>query len=203
MDLRTFVKPERAAPSPPPAIGDVAPALSDAPPAQGRARLVAFLRHVGCPFAEVTVRELDAISLRHPAVQFIAVSQGTPAATRQWCARLRIGYGVTIVDDPDGRLYVAWGLGLTSLGHFLGWRSVCGAMSLAVRGIHNRHPSGSRWQSAGTFAVDAAGIVRWRHLPVHAGDLPDLAAALRALEPATSAPRSRASHGDGGLLELR
>jgi hypothetical protein len=48
--------------------------------------------------------------------------------------------------------------------------------------LRNRHPHGTRWQQAGTFAVDAERIVRWRHLPEHAGDLPDLAAAAVALK---------------------
>jgi hypothetical protein len=32
-----------------------------------------------------------------------------------------------------------------------------------------------------TFAVGADGTVRWRHLPEHAGDLPDLEAAAQAV----------------------
>ena len=86
-----------------------------------------------------------------------------------------------LVTDPDRRLYAAWGLGQTSLGHFLGRRSLQAVAGLAREGIRNRHPSGTRWQSAGTFALDAAHTVRWRHLPAHAGDLPDLPAALRAI----------------------
>ena len=149
MDLRTFVKPDR----PPfvrlPEIGRPAPPLPGAPPALGRARIVAFLRHVGCPFAELTMKTLDQASVRHPEVQFLAVSHGTPAATRRWCAELQMGYGVMVIDDPAREVYAAWGLGLTSLRHFLGLRSVGRAMSLATRGIRNRHPSGNRWQQAG------------------------------------------------------
>jgi hypothetical protein len=48
-------------------------------------------------------------------------------------------------------------------------------------GMRNRHPRGTRWQSAGTFALGPDGIVRWRHLPSHAGDLPDLTAAVEAI----------------------
>jgi hypothetical protein len=59
-------------------------------------------------------------------------------------------------------------------------RSLRSAAGLARQGIRNRHPSGTRWQRAGTFAVDADGIVRWRHLPEHAGELPDLEAAAAA-----------------------
>jgi hypothetical protein len=52
---------------------------------------------------------------------------------------------------------------------------------LAQRGIRNRHPHGTRWQSAGTFALDEEGVVRWRHLLEHAGDLPELETAVQAL----------------------
>jgi hypothetical protein len=41
----------------------------------------------------------------------------------------------------------------------------------------------TRWQQARTFALDAQHIVRWHHLPSHAGDLPELDMALTALEP--------------------
>jgi hypothetical protein len=181
MDLRTFLKPDRPLPGPPPAIGRPAPPLPGAPSALGRPRIVAFLRHVGCPFAELTMKTLDRASSRHPEIQFLAVSHGTPAATRRWCAELQMGYGVMVVDDPAGEIYAAWGLGLTSLRHFLGVRSVCRAAALAARGIRNRHPSGNRWQQAGTFGLDAAGVLRWRHLPAHAGDLPDVDAAARAV----------------------
>jgi hypothetical protein len=52
----------------------------------------------------------------------------------------------------------------------------------ARQGIRNRHPAGSRWQQAGTFAVNRDGAVIWRHIPKHAGALPDLNdAALAAL----------------------
>jgi hypothetical protein len=53
--------------------------------------------------------------------------------------------------------------------------------SLARQGTRNRHPHGTRWQSAGTFALDHQAVVRWRLLPAHAGDLPDLEAAVHAI----------------------
>jgi hypothetical protein len=83
----------------------------------------------------------------------------------------------------DGRIhYATWGLGRSSLRHFAGRRSLREVARLARHGIRNRHPDGTRWQKAGTFAVDADGIVRWRHLPQYAGDLPDLAAAAQAVD---------------------
>ncbi|HWP64658.1 MAG TPA: AhpC/TSA family protein [Candidatus Limnocylindria bacterium] len=205
MDLRTFIKPDGPRWAPVPEIGKPAPALPGAPPAFGRPRIVAFLRHVGCPFAELTMKTLDEASARHPEVQFLAVSQGTPAATRRWCAELQIGYGVTVIDDPAREMFAAWGLGLTSLRHFLGLRSVGRAVSLARRGIRNRHPSGTRWQQAGTFGLDADGTLRWRHLPEHAGDVPDVEAAVRAVTTAAplASPTPETQHGRDGAFELR
>jgi len=58
---------------------------------------------------------------------------------------------------------------------------VAAVASLAREGVRNRHPAGTRWQSAGTFALAGRKIVRWSALPAHSGDLPDLDSALAAL----------------------
>jgi hypothetical protein len=63
----------------------------------------------------------------------------------------------------------------------MGRSSLAAVSRLARQGIRNRHPAGTRWQSAGTFALDGGGMVRWRSLPAHAGELPELDAALRSI----------------------
>ena len=88
---------------------------------------------------------------------------------------------VSVVADRGRECYAAWGLGRTSLRHFAGRRSLGQVARLAREGVRNRHPDGTRWQRVGTFAVDAGGVVRWRHLPDHAGALPDLQQAARAV----------------------
>ena len=181
MDPRTFLRPSALPTADPPAVGAAGPALPGVPRVGESGRVVAFLRHVGCPFAEATLKAMDHQAGLHPATHFVAVSHGAPAATQRWWQQLGIGPRVSIVVDGERLLYAAWGLGLTDLGHFMGPRSLGAAVALGLRGVRNRHPSGSRWQSAGTFAVDAVGVVRWRHLPRHAGDLPKLEAALSAL----------------------
>ena len=181
MNLRTFVPPPETPVASLPAVGAAAPALpDDAPP--GRPFVVAFLRHTGCPFAEWTARELKAAAERHPDVTWVAVSHGSPEATRAWSNAVG-GLGrVAVVIDRERLSYAAWGLGRTSLRHFAGPRSLGQVARLARQGIRNRHPDGTRWQGAGTFAVDRDGRVAWRHLPDHAGALPDLAAAAAALK---------------------
>jgi alkyl-hydroperoxide reductase/thiol specific antioxidant family protein len=144
--------------------------------------LVTFLRHVGCPFAEATVRAMSAEAEHHPELNWIAVSHARLEATDSWCAEIGASRHVRVVIDEDRAVYAAWGLGRTTLRHFAGRRSLNAVVKLARRGIRNRHPVGSRWQQAGTFAVAGDGTIAWRHIPGHAGDLPDFAAALAALD---------------------
>ena len=137
----------------------------------GRPAIVAFLRHTGCPFAEATM-----IALRDMPgdLDRVAVSHASPDATARWCEAIGGCGDVRVLHDPDRTSYAAWGLGRSSLSHFMGRRSLAEVGRLARRGVRNRHPDGTRWQQAGTFAIDADGIVRSRHLPQHAGDLPNL-----------------------------
>jgi hypothetical protein len=180
VNLRTFVPPRaveaRAAPEP----GEPARPLPTPGLTEGRPAVVAFLRHTGCPFAEATAQALRDAADADGACDWIAVSHAPAVATLRWCDAIGGTGRVQVLVDPERRTYAAWGLGRSSLGHFMGRRSLSEVTRLARRGIRNRHPDGTRWQQAGTFAVDADGVVRWRHLPEHAGDLPDLGAAAAA-----------------------
>jgi hypothetical protein len=163
-------------------VGDAAPPLLGES-VQGPA-VVAFLRHTGCPFAEWTAGALRAAAADYPDVAWIAVSHASQEATDEWSHAIGGTTGVRLVIDGERAGYAAWGLGRSSLGHFAGRRSLGQVARLARDGVRNRHPDGTRWQQAGSFAVGAGGRIAWRHLPEHAGDLPDLAAAhlsLRAL----------------------
>jgi hypothetical protein len=143
--------------------------------------VVAFLRHTGCPFAEATARALREAAAAHEDIAFVAVSHAPTRATARWCDAIGGMDGVRLLIDDERVHYATWGLGRTTLRHFAGRRSLSEVARLARAGTRNRHPDGTRWQRAGTFAVDAGGIVRWNHVPAHAGDLPDLRAALLAL----------------------
>ena len=179
MDPRTFLPPRPLPIVAAPAPGERAPGLP-LPLENGRPAIVAFLRHTGCPFAELTMQMLREAASRSPDAQWIAISHAPEKATERWCRAVGGAGTVRVVSDPSRRTYAAWGLGRTSLDHFLGGKPLIAVAGLARRGVRNRHPHGTRWQSAGTFAVDDHAIVRWRLLPAHAGDLPDVNAALRA-----------------------
>lgn len=178
MSLQTFRKPEALDVAPLPEVGAPAPEL---PLDAAQKRVVAFLRHVGCPFAEATVKRLRAASQEHPDVAWVAVSHADEAPTWAWVDSIGGPGDVAFVYDPSRRLYAAWGLGLSSMAHFTGPRTLARIAALWPRGIRNRRASGNRWQMAGTFAVDERGVVRWRHTPRYAGDLPDFQAAVDSL----------------------
>jgi hypothetical protein len=180
VDPRTFLPAHSLALAPVPRPGERAPELPLALE-EGRPAIVAFLRHTGCPFAELTMRTLREAAQRSPQAQWIAISHAPAEATERWCEAIGGAGGVRVASDPSRRAYASWGLGRTSLGHFLGRRSLRAVTSAAQRGVRNRHPHGTRWQSAGTFALDGEAIVRWRMLPAHAGELPDLEEALGAV----------------------
>ena len=181
MNLRTFLPPLPLPTGAPPEPGEPARELPDPGLAGGRPAVVAFLRHTGCPFAEATARALREAAAAQPDVEWVAVSHASAEATARWRDAIGGLPGISVLVDPERVHYATWGLGRTSLGHFMGRRSLGDVARLAREGIRNRHPDGTRWQGAGTFAVDEDGIVRWRHLPAYAGDLPDLAEALGAL----------------------
>jgi len=181
MDPRTFIPPPQLKLAPLPAIGDPAPDAAPLGQVYGPA-VVAFLRHVGCPFAESTVRELTRVADIRPDIRWIVVSHASLDATDRWCTAVGASRRLELFTDERRELYAAWGLGRSSLAHFAGPRSLAGVVKMQRRGIGHRHPAGTRWQQAGTFAIDSHGAICWRHIPKHAGDLPDVEAAADAAE---------------------
>lgn len=181
MNLRTFLPPLPIPVSAPPEPGEPARELPDPGLEPGRPAVVAFLRHTGCPFAEATTRALREAAEAEPEIAFVAVSHASAAATARWCDAVGGTGAIRVLVDDSRVHYATWGLGRTGLRHFAGRRSMTEVARLARSGVRNRHPDGTRWQHAGTFAVDPTGAVRWHHLPRHAGELPDLSAAIAAL----------------------
>jgi hypothetical protein len=172
----TFRKPAARVVAAPPVVGERARELPLLEP--GRPAVVAFLRHVGCPFAEATVRRMAALAETHPTVAFLAVTHGAERPSRAWCDAFGGAGAVTLVPDPDRTHYGVWGVGLTDRRHFAGSTSLRALVRLLDDGVHNRWASGSRWQGAATFGVDSSGVLRFRHYPRHAGDLPHLEEAV-------------------------
>ncbi|KAI9043968.1 uncharacterized protein KD926_002347 [Aspergillus affinis] len=179
----------------PPKVGAQAPnhpALA-LPTEDKKPAIVIFLRHCGCPFAEKAYRDLND----HPAVQNgsvvgIAVSHSSKEATEAWQEALVTDQTqplrrseqnpIRLVVDEEREVYAAWGLGVSSTWHILSPSTIASVVSLGrSEGIWNRPTeSGSRWQTAGDFAVDGEGVVSWAHVYQGAGDVGNTDEAVKA-----------------------
>lgn len=135
-------------------------------------------------------RALTHYSTRHPNVHFVAVSHSSSEATERWVIQVGGNWDVEVVIDEERELYARWGLGVASTWHVLSPLVLYRALQLGKQEhIWNRPTeSGSRWQTAGAFAIAPrtaappdAGTVRWAHVAGAADDLPDLVQALAAV----------------------
>lgn len=160
-----LARPPRPIAHAPRAVGEAAAAVP-ALPETGNV-LLAFPRHVGCPFAEAMVIALRGFAAAHPAVAVLLVSQGAAAPTEAWLAAIGGAGGVRVICDPDLRAHAAWGVGERTAWHFMGWRSLAGVMRLRRQGIINRDAAGTRWVGAAMFLI-RDGRVAWRHVPASA-----------------------------------
>jgi len=90
---------------------------------------------------------------------------------------------VKVVVDAEREVYAQWGLGVSSAWHVLNPWSMYSLYKLGTtEKIWNKPTeSGNRWQTAGSFAVDGEGAVRWTRAAKAADDVPDFNEALKAL----------------------
>jgi len=113
--------------------------------------------------AEKTLKDLRQLADKHDDVDFIAVSHSDEQSTDKWVTSVGGNRRIKIIVDSERAIYAQWGLGVSSVWHVLNPWSLWNAFSLGSKEqIWNRPTeSGSRWQTAGGFAVDGAGIVKW------------------------------------------
>lgn len=175
----------------PPQIGSNAPDSQKLQLRQNVPAVVAFLRHCGCPFAEKTFLNLRELAKDNKDIDFIAVSHSDEASTNTWLNSLpQAGSepsNVRVVVDDNLETYRAWGLGVSNFAHALSPWSLYSVWKLGRdEGIWNRPTeSGSRWQTAGTYAIDGQGIVRWGGPAKRADDIPNLGEAVESLKRTT------------------
>lgn len=91
---------------------------------------------------------------------------------------------VKVVVDETREFYGVWGLGVSSFWHVFNPSTLASVIALGrTDGIYNRATnSGSRWQTAGAFAVDVNGVVQWAHVYQSGSDIGDLNEAVKATE---------------------
>jgi hypothetical protein len=134
--------------------------------------------------AEKTFRSTRELAESNPDMAFYAISHSDEASTKTWLESVGGPGNVKVIVDHDRQLYASWGLGVSSLWHVLSPSSMWSVFMLGKdEGIWNKPTqSGSRWQTAGSFAVDESGIVRWISIAQLAADIPDLLNAVKALQ---------------------
>jgi hypothetical protein len=186
-ELNSWFSPSGPEPAEPPALGQKAPETPKLNLTPGRPTVITFLRHCGCPFAEKSFLNLRDIAKEHYDVDFVAVSHSDEASTETWLQSLpqasNESSNLRIVVDDKLELYTAWGLGISGWAHALSPFSLYSVWKMGrEEGIWNRPTeSGSRWQTAGSYAVDREGIVRWGKAAERADDIPDFEDAVGTL----------------------
>ncbi|KUL82338.1 hypothetical protein ZTR_10517 [Talaromyces verruculosus] len=190
-EVSSWCSPKAVELSAAPQIGSKAPSCPELPlpAANGKPTIVTFLRHCGCPVAEATFLDIRKASSQQPDINFIAVSHSDEPSTTKWVTAVR-GMGeprssntVTVLVDPERKIYAQWGLGTTSWSHVLSLKALMNIIKLgSEKGIWNRPTeSGTRWQSGGFWAVDASGVVRWGRAARRADDYIDVDEAIKAV----------------------
>ena len=120
-DLRSLVPP-----SPPSSergplkIGDNARLLKGL--SSDKPAIVAFLRHIGCPFAEKTFLDLRAFADKHgESHQYIAITHGNQTDTDDWVKEVGGPGRITVASDPDREIYGQWVCVSKNNGDGRGW----------------------------------------------------------------------------------
>ncbi|KAJ5658735.1 uncharacterized protein N7484_002384 [Penicillium longicatenatum] len=184
-ELASWYSPSYMQTSHPPQIGGKAPSSPRLafPADNGNPTLLAFLRHCGCPVAEVALLEMRTAAAQHPDINFVAISHSDQQSTEKWLSAVGGAGSVTIIVDADREIYAKWGLGVVPWGHVLSPSGMLAVFKMGQeKGIWNRPTeSGSRWQSSGYWAVDERGFVRWGGPAATVDEVVDTAKAIEVL----------------------
>lgn len=127
---------------------------------------------------------LRKIAEENEDIHCIAVSHSDQDSTNRWVESVGGTKDVQVIVDHARTIYAAYGLGVSSWWHVLSPASLGTVFKMGrEENIWNRPTeSGSRWQTAGVFAVDSKGTVRYSHPAQSAEDLGDLEAALSSIK---------------------
>lgn len=124
---------------------------------------------------------LRSLAAEDSTRNYIAVSHSSPSSTEKWLASIDGPGKVQVIVDDSRELHAAWGLGVSDVWHVLNPWAMYSLYTLGKKeGIWNKPTeSGSRWQTAGSFAVDAEGKVKWEKVAKAADEIPDFGEASR------------------------
>ena len=135
------------------------------------------------------VAEQIFLSIRKAAeedktISFVAVSQSDEPSTKKWVDAVGGSGLVNVIVDAQKEIFAAYGLGASSFWAVLNPWSLSNAMKLGRSENISIRPteSGSRWQTAGLFAVDGDGVVKYARKASTADDLGDVQEAIKSVK---------------------
>jgi peroxiredoxin len=151
---------------------------------QDHTLLVAFTRHFGCPHCKEMLDELSHahVDLEQAGLYLVAITQGTPDTTREFCKRF--APNVLCLADPDREAYHAFGIERGN------WYQVALApqvVSGTIEAHHHGHsaempPKGQDVrQMSGTFIIGRDGRVRLPYYYDTIADHPPIELLLRGV----------------------
>ncbi|KAJ5094397.1 hypothetical protein N7456_010258 [Penicillium angulare] len=191
-ELSSWFSPSYIEVAPTPKIGDKAPSCPELafPTESRKPTIITFLRHCGCPVAEVSFLAMRKAAAEHPEINFVAISHSDQQSTDKWLdavggsKEVTSSNPVTMIVDTERKIYAKWGLGTVSWSHVLSPSGMLGVFRMGKeKGIWNRPTeSGSRWQSSGHWAIDGEGYIRWGKPATRVDEVIDVAEALDALK---------------------
>ncbi|PRP76379.1 hypothetical protein PROFUN_15280 [Planoprotostelium fungivorum] len=161
--------------------------------------IIVFVRHVGCPFAEKSLLDVQNAARRHPKVQFTVVTHASPEVfihhgtwwsnagqiTRGWVKAISGDDkgldNLKFESDEERRLWARWGIQDHRLYELLTPTSITELITLGKEGITNRRTqSASRYARAAAFAVDHERSILWSWQGDNVSDVPNLEDAVEA-----------------------
>lgn len=176
--------------------GDTAPDAAVLDPDGGQTRLASlwpagptallFVRHFGCPYCQIALRELAAerAALASLGAQVVAVAIGEPVHAATFGRK--VAPGVTLFVSPDTSAHRAFGLRRGRPWEVVNVRTVIRGTQLAARGILPRPPTGDPFLLPGTFVVDRTGRITYARYAADVSDNPDWTALHRAVAAAAT-----------------
>lgn len=130
---------------------------------QGKPLLLVFTRHFGCPQCKEILDQLaqSRTGLEKAGLTLVAVTQGNPAETLEFCKRR--APGIVCLSDPERQAYHAYGLGRGNMWQIALSPQVIRGTARARRHGHSAEmpPQGQDVrQMSGTFIIGTDGRIR-------------------------------------------
>jgi peroxiredoxin len=159
-----------------------------------RPAVLAFLRHYGCVFCRDQAVKLHKLRDEFDAagVHLVVIGQGTPEMAASF--RRSQGVDLTVLVDPDRRIYELVGAKVATLPELIGPREILAGLkaTLASRlrqgsiAVHQGPIIGHAAQLGGVLVIAPDGSLRYVHLSETSSDYPparEVLAAARAIRP--------------------